>query len=221
MQKMLDLKERIFARKRRRMGHPAGVLDLGKRSSTLSTNWPSAAEPFKWVHVEKVHERAVVERRCGEGEQEKHDTNDAEDEAATLQPGFEWDVRVSHGGNHEEQAPEDPAHPEDRSGNEQRERKADSENPVQAGRDGVENMSAIELAAGDQVKRSDEQTDPPGHQYRVRRNVVKQGNRGVPLHKESVEEADGKWFAAKADNGCGGVGRRVEAERKTHGHSHG
>jgi hypothetical protein len=86
------------------------------------------------------------------------------------------------------------------------------------GRDGVENVSAVELAAGNQVQRGDEEADPSGDQHGVRRDVGKVGDGGVPVHQQRVDQADGERFAAKHDYGGRSVCRGVEAQGKSDRH---
>src|ERR1017187_41675 len=101
-----------------------------------------------------MHEGAVVEGSRRERQQEKRDANHAQDEAAPLQTGLEGNIRMAHGGDHEEQAPENPADPIDSAGQEKREWQADGKDAMYARRNGVENVAAVQLSAGNQVKRS-------------------------------------------------------------------
>ena len=50
-----------------------------------------------------------------------------------------------------------------------------------AGRDGIEDVAAVELAAGDQVQRGDEEADPAGDEHRMGRDAIKGGNVGIPM----------------------------------------
>ena len=88
---------------------------------------------------------------------------------------------------------------------------------VRPGREGVEDVAAIELSAGDEIERSDEEADPAGDQDGVGSDVVKGRGGGIPLEQEGMEEADGEGLAAEADDGHGGVGRGLVAEGKAHG----
>ena len=73
-------------------------------------------------------------------------------------------------------------------------------------------MSAVELAAGNEIERGNEEADPAGDEDGVRRNVIEGRNGRIPLHQDAVDEANRKRFTAKDDD-CGGrVSRGVEAE---------
>ena len=82
-------------------------------------------------------------------------------------------------------------------------------------------MAAVELAAGNQVQRGDEQADPAGDKHRVRRDVVERWERGVPMQSEGVEQADGERFAAETNDSLRRDGMGVMAEREAHAHGHG
>ena len=116
------------------------------------------------VGVEEVHEGAVVEGCGGEGEEEDDDADDAEHDAAAAEAGLDRHAGMTHGGNHEEDAPENPADPEDGSGDEEHEGQEAGEEAVQARGERVEEMAAVELAAGDEIEGCDEEADPAGDQ---------------------------------------------------------
>ena len=75
--------------------------------------------------MEEVHEGAVGEGRQSEGHQQNSEADDAQDETATAQSGFAWNLWVAHGGDEQEESPENPAHPVEDAGNEQNKRQAD------------------------------------------------------------------------------------------------
>ena len=70
---------------------------------------------------------------------------------------------------------------------------------MEARRDGVEDVSAIELAAGDEVERSDEESDPSGEEYGMRGDAVEGWDGGVPVGDEGMDQVEGDGFAAELD----------------------
>ena len=66
-------------------------------------------------------------------------------------------------------------------------------------------MSTVELAAGDEIERCDEEADPSGDEDGVRCDVIEGGNRRIPLHQDAVNEADGEGFAAEDDEAEGAL----------------
>ena len=169
------------------------------------------------VEVEEVHERVLVKGHGGEGEDENREGDDGEEDAAAVELRLEGHLGVTHGGDEEEEAPEQPTNPEESSGEEEQEGQDVGKDAVEFGGDGVEDVAAIELAAGDEVERGDEEADPSGYEHRVRGNVLEGRGLRIPVHEQGVDEADGEGFAAEADNGDGRVGGGLDAEGKAHG----
>ena len=89
---------------------------------------------------------------------------------------------------------------------------------MRAWRDGIENVAAVELAAGDQVQRGDEQTNPSCDKQRVGRSVVEGGEGWLPAQQQGVDEADGERLAAERNDGDGRIVRQRTAEQKALGH---
>ena len=85
--------------------------------------------------------------------------------------------------------------------------------------EGVENVSAVELAAGNQVERGDEEADPAGDENGVRREAGRTwGRMRIPAQQASEwMQADGERFAAEADDGSGASGAPRHAEHKADG----
>ena len=82
----------------------------------------------------------------------------------------------------------DPADPEDGSREEEEEGQEIGHEAVQARREGVEDVSAVELAAGDEIERGDEEADPAGDQDGVGRGLVEGGDGGVPVGENVVQK---------------------------------
>ncbi len=87
---------------------------------------------------------------------------------------------------------------------------------VQPGRERVENVSAVELAAGDEIQRGDEEADPSGHEHRMRRSLMERGNDGFH-HQQTMQQLDGQRVAAKADEGLRCAAGLGHAQQKSHG----
>ena len=141
--------------------------------------------------MEEVQEGAVGEGRQGEGKQENRDADDAQDETAPAQRGFKWNVWVAHGGDQQEESPENPSYPEKRAKNDERNRQADGKDAVEAGRDGVEDVAAVQLPSGDEIQRGDEEANPAGYQHRVGRGVAEGRNQGIPVRQQCMQQTDG------------------------------
>src|ERR1035441_5474941 len=106
----------------------------------------------EWIDVQEVHDGVVEEGSGSEGEQEDCDADDSHYQTAAAEAGFDGNLRMTHGRNQEEGAPEDPAHPEDCSGHEKHEGEKGGKNLVNTGRNGVEDVSPVQLTAGDEVQ---------------------------------------------------------------------
>ena len=76
----------------------------------------------------------------------------------------------------EKGSPEEPADPVDGSGEEEEKGQDVGEQAVQARRERVEDVAAVELAAGDQVERGDEQADPARDEDGMWRGLIEGGS---------------------------------------------
>ena len=166
------------------------------------------------VDVEQLQERVVVEGSGRKGEDEEDEAADAEDGAGWGQIGDLGDFWMAQRGDEEKDAPEDPADPVDGSGEEEEEGQDVGQQAMQARGERVEDMAAVELAAGDEIERGDEEADPAGNENGMRRGLIEGGDGGVPVGKKMAQQADGERIASKANEGlrCTGCAGRAEHE---------
>ena len=136
-----------------------------------------------------MEDGAVGEWRVGEGQHQNGQSQDAEPEAFGAERPIDGDARVPHGWNEQERAPEDPAYPEEESAEQKRDRHEKGEAAMHAGREGVEDVSAIELACGHEVERSDEEADPSGDQDGMPDGQCKGRSGWIELRQEAVHHA--------------------------------
>jgi len=181
----------------------------------------SAGGGGEGVDVEEVHEGVLVEGHGGEGEDQDGEGDDAEEDAIGIEFWLRGNFGVAHGGNEEEESPEEPTDPEEGSGEEEEEGQNVGAEAVEFGGDGVEDVTAVELPTGNEVEGSDEEADPSGDEDGVWGDVIEGGGLGVPADEQGVEDADGEGFSAEADDGDGCVCGGVDAESETDGDGEG
>jgi len=104
---------------------------------------------------------------CGKGECEDRYGDRTEQDSLTVQRLVAEHTGMAHGRDEQEQTPKNPANPEEDSCEDECDRQDESQAAMQARRDGVKDVSAVELPAGNQVQRSDEETDPTCDENRV------------------------------------------------------
>ena len=114
---------------------------------------------------------------------------------------------MTQGGDEQEDTPEEPTDPVDGSREEEEEGQEIGHEAMQARREGVEDVSAVKLAAGNEIERGDEETDPAGDEDGVGRGLVERGNGGVPVGEKVAQQLDGERIAAEANDGlrCAGA----------------
>ena len=171
--------------------------------------------------VEEVHEGVLVEGHGGKGEDEDDKGDDAEEDTVGMEFWLDGDLGMAHGGDEEEESPEEPTDPEEGSGEEEQEGQDVGAEAVEFGGDGVEDVSAVELTAGNEIEGSDEEADPSGDEDGVGGDVFEGGSLGVPANEQGMEDADGEGFAAEADDGDGCVGGGMNTEGEPDGDGHG
>jgi len=86
---------------------------------------------------------------------------------------------VTHGGDEKDQTPEYPTNPAEEAGDQERGGDGVGEGAVQAGRECVEDVSTVELAAGNEVERGDEQADPAGDEDGMMSGQLEGGGSGM------------------------------------------
>ena len=83
-----------------------------------------------------------------------------------------------------------------------------------AGPDGVEDVSAIELAGGQQIERGNEETHPAGDEHGVADHESEGGYAGMHPREQGMNEADGPGIP-EANQGGGWVLRQRLGERES------
>ena len=114
---------------------------------------------------------------------------------------------MAHGRNEEDEAPENPADPVEDARNEKRDGQNQGHGTMYARRDGVKDVSAVELGGRDEVERGNEQADPACDENRMVRGVRKGRNAGLDVREKAVHQGDGQGIGKiYAGVGAGGVG---------------
>lgn len=113
-------------------------------------------------------------------------------------------------GDEEEDAPEEPADPIDGSGEEEEEGQKIGHEAMEARRESVEDVSAVKLAAGEEIEGGDEESDPARDEDGVRGGLIERGDGGVPVGENAAQQVDGERIAAEANEGLGRAGVGVK-----------
>ena len=110
---------------------------------------------------------------------------------------------MAHGRNPEDDAPEDPADPKEESASDEQEGQHAGGVFVPAWREGVEDMSSVELAAGDEVERGDEEAYPSGDQDGMAERFAERWSGGVEGCEGCVDEFEGEGLTEFEKRGDG------------------
>ena len=111
---------------------------------------------------------------------------------------------MAHARKHEDEGPENPAGPVEDAEDEERGDDAAAGPAVDCGRDGIEDVAAIELAGGDEVERGDEEAHPGGDQDRVRDDEAERTRRRDGEVEQSVHGREGERRLHGVDDGSRG-----------------
>ena len=112
--------------------------------------------------VDDVEETVALEGFEGAGEEQDQETDGDQGVLPLCEVKGVDDARMAHSGRHQDEAPEHPASPTDDAEDDQGYDDEARGPAVQVGRDGVEDVAAIELPGGNEIERGDEQADPTG-----------------------------------------------------------
>src|ERR1017187_1792719 len=138
----------------------------------------------KEIHIQDLQQRVVVERREVEREQKDQDRDDAQDDSTGVETTLKRYFGVAHHRQEQQQAPEYPADPGQQASNQQQQGQNPRQEPVELWREGIDHVTAIQLAAGDQIQRSHEEANPASQQHGMRSHLLECGEVWIPMHEE-------------------------------------
>jgi hypothetical protein len=125
---------------------------------------------------------------------------------------------TAHGGNDQERSPQDPADPEEEAAGQKNHGQGERDPAVPARGEGEEQVTAVELAAGDEVEGGDEQADPAGDENRMADGLSELRGSVVERGEEPGHEFEGERFA-ESDQGSSVSGRIGVREKQADGYS--
>ena len=153
-----------------------------------------------------IEEAEAFEGSVGGGQEQDDEAEGDEGVVPAFERLVAGDEGMAHAGGEEDGGPENPADPEEEASEQKSDGQEKTQATMDARRDGVEDVSAIELAGGHEIERSDEEADPAGDQDRMAEGVCEGGRGWMEPGKDAMHHIEGERVAEADEFGMEGLG---------------